>query len=64
MLEPEGSGSPFTVELTAGRWQVEGFDVLNHNTHEAAPFEVTTTGKTELTAPFDGAPAVVLLTRE
>lgn len=32
--------------------------------NEAAPLEVTTTGWAELTAPFDGVPAVVLLTRD
>lgn len=64
VLEPEGSGRLFTVELADGRWQAEWFDVVNRNTHQAAPLEVTTTGWTELTAPFDGAPAVVLLTRE
>lgn len=61
VLEPEGSGASFTVNLTPGRWQVEWFDTVNRQTHEASQVEVTTSGPAEFTAPFDSAPAVLYL---
>jgi hypothetical protein len=63
VLEPEGAGGTFTVDLTRGRWQVEWFDIVTRRTHEAAPVDVMEPGPAEFGAPFDDAPAVLYLAR-
>jgi hypothetical protein len=63
ILEPTGAGKPFTVELMAGRYATEWFDVEQRQPIEAAPIDVTTDGPTEFMAPFADGPAVLFLRR-
>jgi hypothetical protein len=58
-LDPTG-GSSFTVELGAGRWQAEWYDVQRRVATDADPVEVADAGPLPFTAPFDG-PAVLYL---
>lgn len=58
-LEPSG-GTPFTVDLTPGRWRAEWFDVSRRVAADADALEVTEAGPVGFTAPFDG-PAVLYL---
>ena len=59
-LDPAG-GSPFTVVLEAGQWQVEWYDVTRRVRMDADPVEVVDAGPAPFSAPFGGA-AVLLLT--
>jgi hypothetical protein len=63
ILEPAGEGKPFSVQLPAGRYAAEWFDVTQRQTIEGAPVEVATDGVIGLTAPFGGGPAVLYLRR-
>jgi len=63
VLEPAGDGKAFTVELRAGHYAAEWFDIAKRRTVEAAPIEVATDARTELTAPFVDSPAVLHLRR-
>jgi hypothetical protein len=58
-LDPTGSAS-LTVELEAGRWQVEWYDVNRRVAADAEAVEVAEPGPRPFTAPFDG-PAVLYL---
>jgi hypothetical protein len=58
-LDPTG-GSSFTVELGAGRWQVEWYDVQQRVATEGDPVEVVETGPHPFSAPFDGAAVLYL----
>ena len=58
-LEPTG-GESFTVELAAGRWEVEWYDVHRRAVVDADAVTVTEAGPLSFTAPFDG-PAVLYL---
>jgi hypothetical protein len=59
VLQPDG-GEPFTVELAAGRWSAEWFDVTRRETTEAAAVESSERQSVQFSAPFDG-PAVLFL---
>jgi len=58
-LDPTG-GSPFTVELGAGRWHVEWYDLQRRVATDADPVQVADAGPLPFSAPFDG-PAVLYL---
>jgi hypothetical protein len=62
-LEPTGDGKPFTVELSAGRYAVEWFDVGERRVVEAAPIDVATDGPAAFVAPFAERPAVLYVRR-
>jgi hypothetical protein len=62
-LEPTGSGAPFTVELAAGRYAVEWFDVDKRTTDATDEVDVAADGPVTFTAPFAGSPAVLYLRR-
>jgi hypothetical protein len=63
VLEPSGSGAPFTAELAAGRYAVEWFGVATRQRRSADALNVDRDGTTALRAPFAGEAAVVYLSR-
>jgi hypothetical protein len=63
VLEPNGDGKPFTVELTAGRYAAEWFDVGERRAVETTPIEVAAEGPVEFIPPFAERPSVLYLRR-
>ena len=63
VLEPHGDGRTFTVDLAAGSYAVEWFDVTARETVAGAALTVDTSMTVELTSPFRSGPAVVYLSR-
>ena len=63
VLEPTGSGDPFTVTLEPGRYAVEWFSVPGRETQEADALSVDDAQDVSFTSPFPDGPAVLYLTR-
>jgi hypothetical protein len=63
VLAPDGDGQAFTVELAAGTYTVEWFDVAARETSPAGQLAVEQTGPAEFSAPFGPGPAVLYLSR-
>ena len=59
VLDPTG-GTSFTVELAAGRWQLEWYDIDRRVALDTDAVEVAEIGPVPFAAPFDG-PAVLHL---
>jgi hypothetical protein len=62
VLQPTGDRAPFTVDLAAGPYAVEWFNVTTRESSTADSVSVETAGSTSFTAPFNG-PAVLYLRR-
>jgi hypothetical protein len=62
VMEPTGDRAPFTVDLAAGRYSVEWFDLTARESSTADVVNVKSTGSKSFTAPF-GGPAVLYLAR-
>ncbi len=67
VLEPRAGVEPesgaFTVDLPAGRYQVEWFDVTNRETAVGEALTVESAGTVEFASPFPAGPAVLYLIR-
>jgi len=63
VLEPAGGGRAFTVDLPAGSYRVEWFDVTTRETRASDVLSVGAEGPTEFSSPFPPGPAVVYLNR-
>jgi hypothetical protein len=63
VLEPYGDGRAFTVDLSAGSYAVEWFDVATRETSVTGSRAVDQAGPAEFSAPFRSGPAVLYLSR-
>jgi hypothetical protein len=63
VLEPDGAGRAFTVDLPAGSYRVEWFDVTSREATASDVLGVESDGAVELRSPFPPGPAVVYLKR-
>ncbi|GAB3838651.1 hypothetical protein ACFPIJ_35865 [Dactylosporangium cerinum] len=63
VLEPDGDGWAFTVDLHAGSYQVEWFDVTTRETTPGDGLRVESARTVEFASPFPPGPAVVYLRR-
>jgi hypothetical protein len=63
VLEPTGTGSPFTVTLQPGRYAAEWFGVAGRETLPSDELTVDRGGAREFRAPFTDGPAVLYLRR-
>jgi hypothetical protein len=63
VLEPDGDGRPFTVDLPTGTYQVEWFDVTTRETTTIDALSVDSERTVEFSSPFSPGPAVVYLSR-
>jgi hypothetical protein len=63
VLEPEGTGQPFTVRLESGSHDVEWFSVPTRETRKGEPLTVTGQQPAELTSPSGDGAAVAYLWR-
>ena len=63
VLQPDGDGRTFTVDLRAGSYAVEWFDVTARGTAMGDPLNVERAGAVEFSAPFGSGPAVLYLHR-
>jgi hypothetical protein len=63
VLEPDGTGEPFTVTLDKGRYAIEWFSVTRRETREADAVSVDDRQDVSFTSPFPDGPAVLYLTR-
>ena len=63
VLAPDGDGRAFTVDLRAGSYQVEWFDVTTRETAASEVLSVESDGMVEFSSPFPAGPAVVYLSR-
>lgn len=63
VLEPQGDGRVFTVDLAPGSYTVEWFDVAARETSAADPRTVEQGGAVDFSAPFGSGPAVLYLSR-
>jgi hypothetical protein len=63
VLDPTGDGAPFNVDLPAGRYSVEWFNVTARESSEADAMVVESAGSRAFDATFDG-PAILYLKRE
>jgi hypothetical protein len=63
VLEPDGGGRAFTVDLRAGSYQVEWFDVTTRETTASDVMSVESEGTVEFSSPFPPGPTVVYLNR-
>jgi hypothetical protein len=63
VLEPDGAGRAFTVDLRAGSYQVEWFDVGTRKTAVSDVLSVESQRTVEFSSPFPPGPAVVYLNR-
>jgi hypothetical protein len=61
VLQPDGGA--FTVDLAAGSYQVEWFDVTTRETTASDVLLVEAAGTVEFSSPFPHGPAVVYLNR-
>jgi hypothetical protein len=61
ILEPAGDGRPVTVDIIAGTYAVEWFDVTSRVTATAGTLTVESAGIVELSSPFPSSPAVLYL---
>jgi hypothetical protein len=60
-MDPEGDGGPITVDILAGTYVVEWFDVTSRVTATADALTVESAGMVELSSPFPAGPAVLYL---
>ena len=60
-LEPDGDGRVVTVQLAAGQYSVEWFNIASRDVAAADPVTVGTDGRVELAPPWPTDPAVVYL---
>ena len=63
VLEPDGAGRAFTVDLPAGDYQVEWFDVTTRETTTSGALSIASQHTVEFCSPFPPGPAVVYLSR-
>jgi hypothetical protein len=63
VLQPEESGKEFTVELTAGTYDVEWFSVTSREASTGARLTVAKAGGERFSAPMATGPAVLYLKR-
>ena len=63
VLEPHGDGRAFTVDLRAGSYAVEWFDVATRETAAGDPRTVDAAITAEFSSPFGSGPAVLYLSR-
>jgi hypothetical protein len=63
VLDPHGDGRVFTVNLPAGSYAVEWFDVTARETVAGNPLTVPSVAMIEFTSPFAFGPAVLYLSR-
>jgi hypothetical protein len=63
VLDPDGAGRAFTVDLPAGPYHVEWFDVTERETTASDVLSVEQDGTVEFSSPFPPGPAVVYLNR-
>jgi hypothetical protein len=63
VLEPYGDGRTFTVDLRAGSYTVEWFDVIARQTTAGATLTVDPATTTEFLSPFASGAAVLYLSR-
>jgi hypothetical protein len=63
VLEPDGAGAAFTVNLPTGSYQVEWFDVTTRETTASDVLSVESEGTVEFSSPFPAGPVVVYLNR-
>jgi hypothetical protein len=63
VLEPRGEGAVFTVDLPAGSYRVEWFDVTTREAAMGEPLTVESPSAVEFTSPFPPGPAVLYLSR-
>ena len=63
VLEPNGDGRVFTVDLQAGSYVVEWFDVASREASTDETRVVEQAGAIEFAAPFASGPAVLYLNR-
>jgi hypothetical protein len=63
VLEPDGEGGAFTVDLLAGSYQVEWFDVTSRETTVSEALTVKSASTVEFSSPFPPGPAVLYLSR-
>jgi hypothetical protein len=62
VLEPHGDGRAFTVDVDAGSYAVEWFDVTTRETAAADPLTIESAGTARFSSPFPPGPAVLYLT--
>jgi hypothetical protein len=63
VLQPDGDGRAFTIDLRAGSYQVEWFDVTTRETTASDVLSVESQRTVEFSSPFPPGPAVVYLNR-
>ena len=63
VLEPHGDGRAFTIDLPAGSYLVEWFEVTSRETSTGEPRVVEQAEAIEFAAPFASGPAVLYLNR-
>jgi hypothetical protein len=63
VLDPDGAGRAFTVDLRAGAYQVEWFDVTTRETAASDVLSVESRRPVEFSSPVPPGPAVVYLNR-
>jgi hypothetical protein len=63
VLEPDSDGRAFTVDLRAGSYQVEWFNVITRETTASDVLSVESERTVEFSSPFPPGPAVVYLNR-
>jgi hypothetical protein len=63
VLQPDGDGRAFTIDLRAGSYKVEWFDVTTRETAASDVLSVESEGTVEFSSPFPPGPAVVYLNR-
>ena len=63
VLDPDGVGAAFTVNLPTGSYQVEWFDVTTRETTVSDVLSIESERAVEFSSPFPPGPAVVYLNR-
>ena len=63
VLQPAGSGTPFTVDLSAGHYAVEWFTVHGRQTIPGDAVTVDTARTVQFTAPAPNGRAIILYLR-
>jgi hypothetical protein len=63
VLEPHGDGRTFTVDLSAGSYTLEWFDLTTRETAAGDPLTVESPTTTEFSSPFASGAAVLYVSR-
>ncbi len=63
VLEPNGDGRTFTIELPAGRYSAEWFSVSSRETAAADAIAADAEGPVGFASPWGSGPAVLYLSR-